>query len=385
MKIKALFLASALLLCGSAFAQESNLDANGNIQYGPYQTNAFWDNWFGSITGGMDLTVEGKSGGGLGMALDLAVGKWIDPCFGVRAGYEGFNTKAKNLPEGGFRNNILHADFLWNISNQFWGYKEDRIYNCIPYFHADAMIGNMRSGGNGSDIAAGFGLLNNFRLNEKFSIPVDVRGTICHGEQLGGDALGGILSITAGLAYNFGVNNFTRVSTTLAPALAAAAAAEAAKNAAQAEKDKMAASQAAANDKAEKLAKENENLKDEVAKGVTDNGDLIKSLLETPMVAYFEIGQAKLSKKELAHVDYIVKNIMSRGKNAKFTLSGNADSKTGSKKRNQQLSEQRADYIYKLLTEKYGMSTDQFTVKANGGNDIFDTPELNRAVIIEAE
>ena len=69
----------------------------------------------------------------------------------------------------------------------------------------------------------------------------------------------------------------------------------------------------------------------------------------------------------------------------KFTLSGNADSKTGTKKRNQQLSQQRADYLYKLLTEKYGLDGNQFTVKANGGNDIFDTPELNRAVIIEKD
>lgn len=382
MKIKALFLASALLLCGSAFAQETNLDANGNIQYGPYQTNTFWDNWFGSITGGIDYAVDGLSGGGLSTALDLAVGKWIDPCFGVRAGFEGFHTSTKNLSIEGVTNNILHADFLWNISNQFWGYKENRIYNCIPYFHADAMLGGDY---NGNDFGAGFGLLNNFRLGEKFSIPVDLRGTICHGEQLGGNGFGGLLSLTVGLAYNFGVNNFTRVSTTLAPALAAAAAAEAAKNAVQSEKDKLAAAEAAANDKANKLAKENANLKDEVAKGVSDNSDLISGLLEAPMIAYFEIGQSKLSKKELAHFDYIVNNIMSRGKNAKFTLSGNCDTKTGSKKRNQQLSEQRADYIYKLLTEKYGMSTDKFTVKANGGNDIFDTPELNRAVIIEAE
>ena len=181
------------------------------------------------------------------------------------------------------------------------------------------------------------------------------------------------------------MNNFTRVSTTLAPALAAAAAAEAAKQALQAEKDKADAARAAAEAEAKRLAAENANLKNEVSKGINDNSDLIKSLLSSPMVAYFEIGQAKFSKKEAAHFDYVVKTIMSHGKNVKFTLSGNADSKTGSKRRNQKLSQMRADYVYKLLTEKYGMSEDQFEVKANGGNDIFDTPELNRAVIIEAQ
>jgi len=388
MKIKVLVLASALLLCGSAFAQENNKDANGNIQYGPYSTNKFWDNWFVSLSGGIDYTVENKTGGGLTPALDINVGKWIDPCFGVRAGWEGWKVAAKNANPDKYNYNQIHADFLWNISNQFWGYKEDRVYNCIPYFHASAILNVLTSSKKlGADIGAGFGLLNNIRLNDKLSIPIDVRGTILHGDNLGpgGAGLGGVLSVTAGLAYNFGVSNWKRTSSILAPALAAAAAAEAAKQAMQAEKDKANAQQAAAQNAADQLAKENDNLKKEVAQGLNDNSDLIKGLLETPMVVYFEIGKAKLSNKEQAHFDYIVKNIMSRGKSAKFTLSGNADSKTGSKRRNQQLSEQRADYIYKLLTDKYGMDADKFTVKANGGNDIFDTPELNRAVIIEAE
>ena len=381
MKIKALVFASALLLCGSAFAQEDG-------SFGPYQTNKFGDNWFAGISGGIDWTVENKTGGGVTPALDLYVGKWLDPCFGVRAGWEGWQVAAKNQNPNRYNFNAFHADFLWNITNQFWGYKEDRVYNCIPYFHADAIANVLlKTKQLGADIGAGFGILNNIRLNEKLIIPIDVRGLIMHGDNLGpgGRGLGGVLSVTAGLAYNFGVNNFKTVASAVAPALAAAAAAEAAKQALQSEKDKATAQQAVAKEEADKLAKENDNLKKEVAQSVNDNTDLIKSLLETPMVAYFEIGQAKLSKKELAHVDYIVKNIMSRGKNAKFTLSGNADSKTGSKRRNQQLSQQRADYLYKLLTEKYGMSADQFTVKANGGNDIFDTPELNRAVIIEAE
>ena len=32
-----------------------------------------------------------------------------------------------------------------------------------------------------------------------------------------------------------------------------------------------------------------------------------------------------------------------------------------------------------------GIDGSRFTVKANGGNDVFDSPELNRAVIIEKQ
>ena len=192
-------------------------------------------------------------------------------------------------------------------------------------------------------------------------------------------------SATAGLNFNLGKSNWSRKSTSIAGYAAAVAAAEAAANSAQAAKDKANAAQKALAKKNAELAAENQQLKDELAKAGTDNGDIINNLLNEPIIAYFEIGKAKLSVKEQAHVEYAVKNIISQGKNVKFTLSGNADSKTGSKKRNQQLSEQRADYIYKLLTEKYGLDGSQFTVKANGGNDIFDTPELNRAVLIEKQ
>ena len=108
-----------------------------------------------------------------------------------------------------------------------------------------------------------------------------------------------------------------------------------------------------------------------------------EELLSKPMIVYFEIGQATLSNKEKAHLDYVVKNIVSKGEGVKFTVSGNADSKTGTKARNAQLAQQRADYLFKLLTGEYGLSADQFEVKSNGGNDIFSKAELNRAVIIE--
>jgi hypothetical protein len=37
------------------------------------------------------------------------------------------------------------------------------------------------------------------------------------------------------------------------------------------------------------------------------------------------------------------------------------------------------------MTEELGIDGSRFVVRANGGNDIFDTPELNRAVIIEKQ
>ena len=71
------------------------------------------------------------------------------------------------------------------------------------------------------------------------------------------------------------------------------------------------------------------------------------------------------------------------GETLKFTVAGSADSATGTKAGNQALSQKRADYIFNLLTDKYGLTSDNFTVKALGGVDTAADPQLDRAVYIE--
>lgn len=379
---KAIVLAAALILCGSAFAQETNRDANGNIQYGSYETNKFFDNWFIGVGGGVDFVVDNVKGGnfpGSGdvtPALDVVLGKWIDPCFGVRLGYEGL--KASNN-DTKFGYNQIHGDFLWNISNQFWGYKEKRVYNAIPYLHAGLLFDKNC----GKEFGVGAGWLNNFRLGEKVNLFLDLRATAAHAEQFNASSpVAGLLSASLGLTYGLGRATWTRTATTAAAAAAALAAAEAAKNAAQADADKAAADAANALKNAQALADENEALKDELAKAKANQGVAAIDLAETPIIAYFEIGKTTLSAKELAHLEYNVKTAIAQNKDIALTISGNADSKTGTKKRNQYLSQKRADYLFDLLVNKYGLDGSNFTVKANGGNDIFSTPALNRAGII---
>ena len=102
------------------------------------------------------------------------------------------------------------------------------------------------------------------------------------------------------------------------------------------------------------------------------------------MVVYFTIGKSTLSKTEKAHAEYAIKNIISRGENVKFTLNGSADTGTGSKKRNEQLSKERAQTVYNLVDE-LGVSRENITVVEWDGTERFATPELNRAVIIEKQ
>lgn len=381
---KILVVAAALLVSFASFAYEDNRDAQGNIQKGPYETNEFFDNFFVGAGLGVNIAMDNFSGiikksvdletGFAFPALDLYIGKWLEPCYGVRLGWQGL---ADNIYDTDFNFNYFHFDFLWNINNFFWGYKEDRFYSFIPYLH-----GGFAKTGYGRGMAGGFGFLNNFRLTEPLALTLDLRATGANTDLIPVQT-GNYVQTTAtlGIVWTFGKKNWTRKSTSAAEAAAAVAAAEAAAAAAEAAKQKAEANEKALADQNKALADENQALKDQLGKG--GNGAAFDELLSKPMVVYFEIGQATLSNKEKAHLDYVVKNIVSKGEGVKFTVSGNADSKTGTKARNAQLAQQRADYLFKLLTGEYGLSADQFEVKSNGGNDIFSKAELNRAVIIE--
>lgn len=402
MKIKALVLASALLLCGSAFAQETNRDANGKLQYGSYETNKFWDNWFVEAGAGINVGFNGlankifKGGdnlvGGTGFGTKVEVGKWIDPCWGVGLGWNGLKT-GDFIPTADHKlgtpnqiwNNYVHGDVFVNFSNLVAGYKETRLVNFIPYFNAGLMFTKSVESGEKANkpVAFGFGMMVPFRICNSFSIVPDFGLAYSSGEFYNIDVRRAKhFSAILALQYNFGRNNWTRKATTTAAAAAALAASEAARAAIQAKNDKLAASEADAQKAKDQLAKENKELQDELARAAANAGNAAIDLAETPIIAYFEIGKTTLSEKELAHVEYNVKTAIAQNKNVKLTIAGNADTKTGTAKRNQYLSEKRAEYIYNLLTEKYGLDGSNFTVKANGGNDIFATPALNRATII---
>ena len=103
----------------------------------------------------------------------------------------------------------------------------------------------------------------------------------------------------------------------------------------------------------------------------------------TPVALFFRIGQATLDKKELANLDFYVKNALEADREKVFTLCGSADKATGTAAGNQRLSEKRMEYVYKLLVEKYGVAKERLRKVAEGDrNNLFADPELNRAVII---
>ena len=99
---------------------------------------------------------------------------------------------------------------------------------------------------------------------------------------------------------------------------------------------------------------------------------------------YFEIGQTTLSQKELQHLDFYLKNVLPNvGDKKVAVITGSADSKTGTVRRNKYLSQKRVDYVMNILAEKYGIEADRFQVRTQVANE--GEAALNRAVIISFE
>lgn len=402
--VKFFFAALALTvvsICAASAQENGNRDENGKIVRGPYLTNQFGDNWFVGVGGGINLFMDGGYKTAVGGALDVNAGKWITPAIGLRAGYSGLTgaewsenssalgltlNEGKDMFKQKFGFAYLHADVLWNISHAIGGYKETRLWNVIPYGHTGLLMtydrGDDAQNFLDREFAMGIGLLNNIRLCDRVDLTLDLRGILTSGRHhaaTGGVA--GAIQMTVGASVNLGKTNWTRAANWHNPedvdALAAAAASAAA----------LAAANAALADEKAALEKENAALADK-------NAELQKALEDAkanagltevgPAAFYFEIGQTTLSKKELEHLDFYLNNVLPNVKGKNVTvLTGSADKKTGTSKRNQYLCEKRAEYLKNLLVEKYGIDASNFVSKTTIATE--GDAALGRAVIISFE
>ncbi len=403
--------AASLLFSVNATAQENNnRDENGKVVRGSYETNKAFDNIFIGIGAGYNSGIWGlgKNGnttgstkwgtnypinfqgiGGLG--VDVFVGKWFTPAIGTRIGYMGLSNHTGNKFSTTPNQHYIHADFIWNMFNSFAGYKETRVWNLNPYF-TTGVLGYKATGTTKYDweYAAGFGLLNTWRLSSRVGLFLDLTALVAHSRQYPGASKLSPkrfffpLSANFGLQFNLGKTNFDRHST-ITPVVIPVPFTTEQYNAL---KDKVAA-----------LEKENASLKNKIAalekevaplrslvNGQTylyENGKFtaVDVKAGAPVSIYFDMGSAKLSAREKAHLEYFTNNIATA--DTKVEVNGYADKATGSAKTNQALSEKRAKAVVDLL-KKAGVAESNIECKANGGVDNFGKPAYkNRCVTIE--
>ncbi|EJX05601.1 major outer membrane protein OmpA [gut metagenome] len=316
----------------------------------------------------------------------------MTPSVGLRIGYQGITGRgwsytqlpyAQELNDNGFYKKkfgtaYFHGDVMWNISNAFSGYKETRTWNFVPFLSA-GIAHSYRKGIHNNEFAIGVGLLNNIRISNRVDLTLEARQLVVRqgydSSPMGG--LAGMGSVTFGVSVKLGRTGFKRSHE--AEHLANIANLNTVNTALVSDNDNL-------KDQNEQLKDENEALKAKVEELEARPAEVEKKVLlnVTPGAVFFEIGQTSLSPQELFHLDFYLQNVIAQEPERVFVLTGYADKQTGSKKRNQQLSEMRVEYVYNLLKEKYNVPAERLEIKASGSEvDRWGDALLNRCVVIE--
>ena len=347
-------------------------------------TNSFWSNWFiqanvagtafySSQENNLNLSNSPLKGFRNNLGASVAIGKWFTPGLGLRTkvnGVWGRTVNGDDKKANASKYWQANEQVLFNLSNMLCGYNPDRVWNFIPY--AGAGIGrNMTYNSYAMGLQAG--LLNEFRLSRKFALNLDLSFGL-HEPDFDGNAIANAssrspkskdrdLNLEIGLTYNLGKATWNKV-----PDVDAINALH------QSQLDALNAQLADANAENDRLNNLIKNHKCPEAKTVT-----VKEVATAPVSVFFNIGKSKIaSRKDLQNV----KAMTETNKDAKFVVTGYADSKTGSASFNQKLSQKRAEAVANELV-KMGVSRDNIEIVAKGGVADLTPISYNRRATVE--
>ena len=377
----------ALMTGMHLFAQDTTVNKEKAEKY-TVQTNLFGDNWFAGVNAGAQLYMgdyfsKGKAGKLITPTFEVNVGKWFTPGIGLRVGFGGYQAKGYSLKDGGFAYKHvdrdlyrtkwgmlhLHTDVMLNLTNLICGYREDRVYNAIPYVG----IGYLRGIQNkDNELSGTVGFINRFRLNSAWDLNLEARGTV-NNDVLdgirGGKNMEGSVALMVGATYRFkarGWNKGTGISAAEMQAV-------------QSQLRQMHEENASLRDRVNTL--EEEKRQSQPATPVMTPDHKLQDAME--YTAFFDINKAYLSQKEAVNLEAYAHLIKKYPEN-RFVITGYADKQTGSQAFNERLSQLRAEAVYNTLVDKYGVNKDQLILEHKGGVDTMfhENPRLSRAAII---
>ncbi|WP_353334256.1 OmpA family protein [Bacteroides sedimenti] len=342
----------------------------------------FWDNWFiqGQIGGQYTFSEDYKwssFGDKLTPTAALNIGKFFSPETGARLQLGGWTSgNYLHFTNHAYNVNYLNvnADALFNLTNIFLPYKEDRVFNLYGILGVGYVHGFRDSDENlhaTNSLAPRLGLQADFRLNKAWSLNIEANGNLLrdnfNNNNYAGTSNDGTLNVLAGVTYRFGKRGFATVNAEN-PALIQSLNDEINAQRAKAEEYKACC---------EKKSAEPKTIIKEVP--IAQNAQL------NSMVS-FRIGKATIDPSQEANL-YNVAQFMKSNKDAKVIIASYCDAKTGTPAFNQKLSEKRSAAVVKVLTEKYGIDKNRFIVENNGDKQqpFADNNAWNRVTIMTSK
>jgi len=216
---KILFVMMLVSVSVTVTAQETIGDEKHSVT-----TNSFWANWFvqGNLVGtsfwGSQENQSVKFSKMFkdyrtNLGFSVALGKWFTPGLGLRTKFTGVwgrTVISEDKAQNASKYWTLQEQALFNLSNMFLGYNEERVWNLIPYIGGG--IGrNMSYGTYGIGLSAG--LLNTFRVSRKVLLNLDINwgcyearfdGCNEYFNQNGWKGKDRTVNVEVGLTYNIG-------------------------------------------------------------------------------------------------------------------------------------------------------------------------------------
>lgn len=184
------------------------------------KTNSFWSDWFVQMD--LDMSLQNPYGynfshvfpNGKSFGLDIALGKWFTPQVGIRGkmnwengirllenGHANwiapFNEPGKNMDKGGYVG--LYGDALLNLHNFFGTYSPERAWNLSVYPRVGV---NYNFGVSKGSLLVGAGVLNTYRLNDRWSLYADLAYI------LSGSGFVGVTKMKGGTGYGSNSNGY---------------------------------------------------------------------------------------------------------------------------------------------------------------------------------
>lgn len=328
-------------------------------------------NWFAEGGIGLNAVYNNRHFGGPGLALDLAVGKWLSPDVALRAGVHGlFNSPVKSdtkwlTGEGRFMQASVDADVLWDPFSTFMGYDSGRLYSLQPYGRF-ALLSVGKNKPENFELGAGAGLKNVFRLGEDVACHLDISALVSREQAfLPSGHFIVFPAATFGVTFRFGKQGFPKkeVVTKIQ------------------ECDHL--------PQIHNLLEQIQQLKNapadtvKVIEYVENKPELKKENLEIgSVILFFDLGKDVLSVEERARLEAFAKSEALN--DAEIIITGSADSATGSAETNKAISQRRATHVYELLLNRFGVEKSRVKIEAIGDTANVGSPEENRCVTVTA-
>ena len=373
-----------------------------------------WDrNWFVEAKGGCTAFLGTPTGCGdlfdrISPVLQIGVGKWFSPSIGGRIEFQGL--KFKNANQQSMSYQSVHADFLYNVTGTL-GQNEQGIsrWDLIPFAgvgiirNADWRNGCLCPGvmSNNHPFAIDYGVQVGYRLTNRLHVIAEISGitTTRSFDAVGNSARFGdtMLNLSAGLSVTLGnagwkktvdASPYIRQNDYLMDRcsmlekqldkckndeLEVGNAAMKAKNE---YKGLLSLKMRLADQGADSTGAFNDDAYNDSDSNNYGMSDGIAKYIDVPVYFYFKLNSNELvDPSQLSNLDEIARLV--KDTEYSVSVSGSADSATGSVKINRDLSTARARYIAQELVKR-GVLKEQIKATSRGGISEYTPTEANR-------